>query len=163
MRRIIQIEAHAKFLQIAKRVSLGSNCVRGQVGVVLVQGGKIVSTGWNGVPTSFRDCLSAGCPRCKHRTSTGRGYDRCICVHAEQSAIATAARNGIPLRSATMYVNLRPCLGCLNLALTAGVRKIVYEVSWTYPSNIEAAYERIAKRLSSFLRVDSRRNKAGIR
>ncbi len=50
---------------------------------------------------------------------------------------AIAARKGKAAEGATLYVNLRPCLGCLNLAIAAGVRRIIYEESWSYDRKLE--------------------------
>jgi deoxycytidylate deaminase len=47
-------------------------------------------------------------------------------------ALAKAARKGESVRGATLYVNLRPCLACLNLALAAGVKSIIYKENWSY-------------------------------
>lgn len=48
-------------------------------------------------------------------------YDTCVCVHAEQNAILTAARFGISINGATLFSTLRPCLGCLKEIIQAGV------------------------------------------
>ena len=83
----------------------------------------------------------------------GTGYDSCICIHAEQMALAKAARNGESVRGATLYVNLRPCLSCLNLALAAGVKKIVYKETWSYDRELEFQYKRLSRRLSAFVQA----------
>ncbi len=66
---------------------------------------------------------------------------------------AIAARKGKAAEGATLYVNLRPCLGCLNLAIAAGVRRIIYEESWSYDRKLELQYRRLSRRLSAFVRA----------
>jgi dCMP deaminase len=83
----------------------------------------------------------------------GTGYDSCICLHAEQMALAKAAREGQSVRGTTLYVNLRPCLACLNLAVAAGVGKIVYKEGWAYNRELELQYKRLSRRLSAFVHV----------
>ena len=57
---------------------------------------------------------------------SGQALDRCICVHAEQNAIITAARFGIEVQESTLYTTQSPCFGCLKESLQAGLRRVVY-------------------------------------
>lgn len=68
-------------------------------------------------------------------------------------AFAIAAREGKSVKGATLYVNLRPCLGCLNLAVAAGVGKIVYKETWSYDRKLELQYKKLTRRLSAFVHV----------
>ena len=44
------------FKKIVSIVSEKSTCRRLQVGAILVKDGRIISTGWNGVPSGFEHC-----------------------------------------------------------------------------------------------------------
>lgn len=46
-------------------------------------------------------------------------------VHAEQNAIANAARVGIPLDGCTMVVTHPPCMVCANLIVQVGIKQVV--------------------------------------
>jgi deoxycytidylate deaminase len=48
---------------------------------------------------------------------------RVIC-HAENNAIMNAARMGVALQGASIYVTKFPCLACCNAIIQAGVKKI---------------------------------------
>ncbi len=48
-------------------------------------------------------------------------------AHAEQNAIAQAARFGVALQGATLYCKMVPCYTCAKLAITAGIERIVAE------------------------------------
>lgn len=48
---------------------------------------------------------------------------RVIC-HAENNAIMNAARIGVALQGAAIYVTKFPCLACCNAIIQAGVKKI---------------------------------------
>jgi dCMP deaminase len=150
-----------EFLKAAEQVARNSNCVRRHVGCVLVRNSRIVATGWNGVHTSPNfNCVNAGCPRCKASdTVTGIGYDRCLCVHAEQVAIAEAARNGVSLDGTVLFNTLRPCLNCAASALLAGVKRIVYRTDWQYSdTELEEAHARIRAKFEEFLCVPGENN-----
>jgi dCMP deaminase len=141
-------------MAMANTAARKSNCIRRTVGAVIVRNGQVIATGWNGVPKRHRDCGEAGCPRCIGGGDTGSGYETCICIHAEQSAIADAARQGISTNDCAMYVNLRPCLQCLVIAKASGVRKIFYTgKEWNYSDEIEKVYRTLSDQFDSFSRV----------
>jgi len=145
---------HKAFMAMANNAARRSNCVRRAVGALIVREGQVVATGWNGVSESHRDCREAGCPRCINGGDTGSGYETCICIHAEQSAIADAARRGVSTKDSIMYVNLRPCLQCLAIAMASGVREIFYAgKDWNYPDEIEKVYRTLSDQFDSFSRV----------
>lgn len=115
------------FMAIAVVVSSRANCQRRAVGAVLVSNAKaIVSTGYTGTPTGAVDCNLGGCARCSSDAGRSLGYDRCLCVHAEENAILLAARHGTPTNITTLYSTLKPCFACLRHAIQAGVREFVF-------------------------------------
>ncbi len=118
------------YLQIARAVSARADCTRRKVGAIIVQGDRIVSTGYNGAPTKKPGCLTAGaCPRGRlsvHEVLPGSSYDTgsgaCIALHAEQNAILRA---GLDSRGAVLYVTDEPCDGCSRLIEGAGILRVV--------------------------------------
>jgi deoxycytidylate deaminase len=79
----------------------------------------------------------------------GIGLDRCVCVHAEQNALLTAARFGISVAGSTIYSTLSPCFNCLKEAIQAGVVRFVYlkEYAANYEPELQKQYDDLAKRL----------------
>ena len=51
----------------------------------------------------------------------------CYAVHAEQNAIIQAAKLGISLEGATMYVTHQPCVICTRMILNSGVKRVIYK------------------------------------
>ena len=47
-------------------------------------------------------------------------------VHAEANAIVQAARNGVRIDGASIYVTASPCWSCFRLIANAGVNKISF-------------------------------------
>ncbi|HQN99326.1 MAG TPA: deaminase, partial [Bacteroidales bacterium] len=47
--------------------------------------------------------------------------------HAEQNAIAQAARRGIALEGATIYCRMTPCHTCAMLIINCGIKRVVCE------------------------------------
>jgi len=60
----------------------------------------------------------------------GGAYDICVCVHAEQNAILTAARFGQQIFDGTMTTTVQPCFGCLKEMLQAGISEVYYLHPW---------------------------------
>jgi dCMP deaminase len=146
---------HDVWIALAERVGSRSNCVRRSVGAVLLKNGLLASDGWNGVSADLVDCREAGCPRCIGGGETGSGYENCICIHAEQRAVAEAAKNGVNTAGCTMYVTLRPCLQCLAICLAAGVTEIFYSgEEWEYPADVERIYHVLSDQFEAFGRVE---------
>ena len=114
------------YLAVAREKAADSDCLRRQVGAVIVKHGSLIIAAANGTPTGCIPCNRSGCPRCQSDILSGQAYDSCICIHAEQRAIALAASSGASTAGAKMYVTLRPCLPCLNLCFHAGAAKTLH-------------------------------------
>ncbi len=133
------------YINIAWVVSSRSNCIRRQVGALIAVDRRIVSTGYNGTPFGVKNCDEGGCPRCNSDIPSQAGLDWCLCVHAEQNAIALAARQGTATDGGSLYVTFRPCFGCLKDAVQAGIREIVYDQPYDYSDDLEEAYQTLLK------------------
>lgn len=107
------------FMGIAHAVASRSTCDRKHVGCVVVVERRIVATGYNGSIPGAVHCDDVG-----HDMHEGH----CVrTVHAEANAVAQAARHGIKLVGAEVYVNTYPCWPCFKLLALAGVRAITYD------------------------------------
>lgn len=140
------------YMSIARAVASRSNCVRRRVGALIVVERAIISTGYNGTPMGTRNCAEGGCPRCQSEAAPGEGYDACVCVHAEQNAIALAARHGSATGGGTLYTTLRPCFGCAKESIQAGIVEMVYEQPFEYEGMLEGHYRRLVAESSLQLR-----------
>ena len=122
------------YLKIAIAVREKANCKGRKVGAVIVKDNRVISTGYNGTPEGMSNCLDSGCYRCDSSSSKpGVDYDKCICVHAEQNAVLSAARFGIALEGSTVYTTLEPCINCSKAMLQAKVKRVVYLRDFEYP------------------------------
>ena len=135
----------SKFMDKAWEAAENSNCRRRNVGAVIVRDGQILVTASNGTPTGMTSCRDSGCPRCLSDTDTGEQYESCLCIHAEQAAVARAAQAGISIEGTTLYCTLRPCLTCAKLCHKAGIMSIVYEQDIEFGAEVENAYELFAQ------------------
>jgi dCMP deaminase len=150
----MEFQDHTKFMSLASTIARKSNCIRRAVGALIVREGQVIAEGWNGVDEKYCDCREAGCPRCINGGDTGSGYETCMCIHAEQRAVADAARRGVTTTDSVLYVNLRPCLQCLAIARASGIRIVYYSgEDWTYPIEIEKIYRALSDAFDTFSRI----------
>ena len=106
------------FMAIARVVATRSTCDRKHVGAVIVRDRIILATGYNGSIRGLAHCDDAG-----HLMEEGH----CVrTVHAEANAIAQAARTGVRIEGAGIYVTASPCFGCFKLIANAGMTRIVF-------------------------------------
>ena len=106
------------FMNIAREVSTRSTCDRKYVGAVIVRDRIILATGYNGSIRGAPHCDEVG-----HLLEDGH----CVrTVHAEANAIVQAARNGVRIDGAGVYVTASPCWICFRLIANAGISRIVF-------------------------------------
>ena len=98
-----------------------------RVGAVLVREMRIVSTGYNGTPRWLTNCNAGGCGPCNgHSDAGGR---ECICLHAEENALAEAGRERVGA-GAVLYCNTCPCERCTIKIIQSGVKEVVYNLEY---------------------------------
>lgn len=114
-------------MTITRQVAERSTCTRAKVGAVIVRDRSILATGYNGAPTGLPHCLEVGCLIYESRTPDGEIEQNCFrTIHAEINAITQAARNGVAIRDADIYVTHTPCIHCLKVLINTGVRTVHY-------------------------------------
>jgi dCMP deaminase len=145
------------FMGIAFAVRRRAVCLGRKVGAVLALDDRVIATGYNGTPEDMPNCdeRERGCLRCREpeQFEPGTGYDLCICVHAEQNALLSAARFGISVEGATLYTTVRPCFGCTKEALQARIRAVYFVHDWKHPDEkVAHQYEVLQARLPGGVR-----------
>jgi dCMP deaminase len=113
------------FLQISILTSKRSNCIKKNVGCVVVKDNRILSLGYNGTPSGLPNCFDGGCHRCNDNTSkSGENLDLCICLHAEENALLYIGSK--ELSGSTLYSTLMPCISCTKKIIQCGIKRVVY-------------------------------------
>jgi dCMP deaminase len=106
------------FMATAVILSTRSPCERLHVGCLLVSGGarkhRIIAAGYNGF-----------LPGTPHVSRLRDGHEQAT-VHAEQNAVADAARRGSSLDGAVAYVTHYPCINCAKIFAAAGIAEVRY-------------------------------------
>ena len=115
------------FSSIARLVATRSTCLRRNVGAVVVKNKQVLATGYNGAPMGVEHCEKTGCLRQKLNVPSGERHELCRALHAEQNAFLQAARHGVSLDGATIYITTQPCSICAKMIINVGIKKIVFE------------------------------------
>lgn len=108
------------FMGLAHYVATRSTCDRKHVGCVIVSEDKhVLATGYNGSLPGAPHCDDAD-----HDMHNGH----CVrTIHAEMNAVSQAARHGIPLRGAWVFVNTFPCWPCFKVLAASGIVRVFYD------------------------------------
>ena len=131
------------YLNIAKEIASRSTCMSTIVGVIIVKDDQIIATGYNGAPRKTKDCYERGfCLRRELNIPSGQNYEICRSVHAEQNAIINAARSGVNIMGADMYmwgmkiwqganelIDALPCFICKKIVINSGLKNFYYSDS----------------------------------
>ncbi|MDD4752564.1 MAG: dCMP deaminase family protein [Desulfitobacteriaceae bacterium] len=116
------------FMEIAHLVATRSTCLRRQVGAVAVsKDNRILGTGYNGALPGAPHCDKTGCLRDQLKIPSGQRQEICRAQHAEANICNFAARHGVALDGATIYVTSRPCTTCVKAMATSGIKRVIYE------------------------------------
>ncbi len=119
------------FLTITRQVAERSTCNRAKVGAVIVRDKNILASGYNGAPAGLPHCTEVGCLIYQSKTPTGENEENCYrTIHAEINAIAQAAKNGVSIRDADIYVTHTPCIHCFKVLINTGIKRIFYEKAY---------------------------------
>ncbi|MBW7895596.1 MAG: dCMP deaminase [Opitutaceae bacterium] len=110
------------FMATAVLISTRSSCERLNVGCVIVTGGarknRLVAAGYNGF-----------LPGAPHASHVRDGHEQAT-VHAEQNAVADAARRGSSVEGCIAYVTHYPCINCAKILASAGIAEIRYRLDY---------------------------------
>lgn len=112
------------FLREAAKESVQSPDWWRQIGAVLVKGNAIVLRAYNRhFPNNGTSALM-GDPRSNF--DYGEQPDIYLSIHAEADIVAQAARAGVSLKNADIFVTTFPCPNCARLLARAGIRRLYY-------------------------------------
>jgi len=122
------------FLNICNLIASRSTCLRRQVGAVIVKDKQILASGYNGAPTGIKHCDLVGCLREKLGVPSGQRHELCRALHAEQNAFLQAAKHGVSLKGASIYITTQPCSICAKMIINAGIKKVI--IQGDYPDDL---------------------------
>jgi dCMP deaminase len=114
-------------MELAHKTALRSKDPTTKVGCIMTSSDKvIVASGYNGIPQGVADLPERMERPAKYLWT----------AHAEENAVALAARVGTSLRDGSAYVTHHPCSRCARSLIQAGI-KVVYVGNGTTSMPVE--------------------------
>ena len=125
------------FMDTATRFADLSSAVRLKVGAVIVKDNRIISIGYNGMPSGWtNECeTKIYCDDGDWREQTDKLHDEWTTyklvtkdevIHAEANAILKLARDGESGNGSSLFCTHAPCIHCAKLIHGAGISKVYY-------------------------------------
>jgi len=115
------------FMDTAERFAVLSSAVRLQVGAVVVKDNRIISIGYNGMPSGWtNECEKL----VQHSDDTVSLVTKDEVIHAEANAIIKLARDGESGNDSSLFCTHAPCIHCAKLIHGAGISKVYYRNSY---------------------------------
>ena len=102
------------FMDVAERFAQLSSAQRAKVGAIIVKDKRIISIGYNGMPSGWDN-------ECEHE-----GKTKPEVLHAESNAIAKVAQSNESRRGSEMFCTHLPCIECAKLIHQSGIVTVYY-------------------------------------
>tara|TARA_B110000908_G_C10238273_1_gene444636 strand:+ start:1199 stop:1657 length:459 start_codon:yes stop_codon:yes gene_type:complete len=106
------------FISLTLLLATRSPSTRLQVGSVIVKNNRIISSGYNGFPSST-----------PHTSIMKNGHE-INTIHSEINTICDAAKRGVSIEGATIYINFFPCIYCTKSIIASGIKHIIYYLDY---------------------------------
>ena len=111
------------YMDVAKRFAQLSSAKRLQVGAIVVKNDRIISIGYNGMPSGWDN-------GCENILEDGTTKTKPEVIHAEANAIAKLAKSTESGEGSMMFLTHAPCIDCAKQIYTAGINKVYYNQSY---------------------------------
>lgn len=130
------------YMKTAETFAELSTAKRLHVGAVIVKENRIISIGYNGMPSGWdNDCenrvyaneWTVDANDWQYKDKDGHPYNlksKPEVLHAETNAIAKLAKSTESGDGATMFITHSPCLDCAKLVYQSGINSVYYRNSY---------------------------------
>ena len=135
------------YMEVAKTFANLSTATRLQVGAIVVKDDRIISIGYNGMPSGWDNCCEdvvetmEDNPWHDYKMLKENGWDyknnqyvklksKPEVLHAESNAIAKLAKSPESGDGASIFITHSPCIDCAKLIYQSGITTVYYEESY---------------------------------
>lgn len=122
-------------MDVAQRFSQLSHAQRLQVGAIVVKDDRIISIGYNGMPSGWDNC-------CEDSLDVDVGEAPILktkkeVLHAESNAITKLAKSNESGNGSTMFCTHSPCIECAKLIFQTGITNLYYAEDYRSTDGID--------------------------
>lgn len=123
------------YMKTAEVFAECSTAVRAKVGAIIVKDDRIISIGYNGMPSGWDNT-------CENFVGYDNGGKERLntkpeVLHAETNAIAKLAKSTESGDGATMFLTHSPCMDCAKLVFQSGISTVYYREHYRNNDGIE--------------------------
>ena len=102
------------YMDVAERFAQLSHAERAKVGAIIVKDDRIISIGYNGMPSGWENVCEED------------GKTKPQVLHAETNAIAKLAQSSESGKDAILFCTHLPCIECAKLIYQSGIKEVYY-------------------------------------
>lgn len=107
------------YMQTANTFAELSSAQRLHVGAIVVKDDRIISIGYNGMPSGWSNV-------CEDTQEDGSLKTKAEVLHAEMNAISKLARSTESGNGADIFITHAPCIECAKLIYQSGIKRVFY-------------------------------------
>ena len=111
-----------------------STAKRAKVGAIIVKDDRIISIGYNGMPSGWDN-------NCENEIGVHKGEPvlktKPQVLHAEMNAISKVARSSESSQDAVMFITHAPCHDCAKMIYQSGISSVYYRTTYRDSTGIE--------------------------
>ena len=116
------------YMKTAETFAECSTAIRLHVGAIVVKDDRIISIGYNGMPSGWDN-------NCEDELKWPNGEIKFLTtkpevLHAETNAIAKLAKSNESGLGSSMFITHAPCLDCAKLVYQSGINTVYYRNSY---------------------------------
>jgi len=130
-------------MEVAGTYARLSTARRLQVGAIVVKDDRIISIGYNGMPSGWDNNCEDEVTEIQPEygvgsilVKTGELVTKPEVLHAEANAIAKVARSPESSENAVIFVTHAPCIECAKLIYQSGIKQVFYRDNYRSEAGI---------------------------
>ena len=122
------------YMKTAETFAECSTAKRAKVGAIIVKDDRIISIGYNGMPSGWDN-------NCENEIGVHKGElvlkTKPQVLHAEMNAISKVARSSESSQDAVMFITHAPCHDCAKMIYQSGISSVYYRTTYRDTTGIE--------------------------
>ena len=133
------------YIDVAERFASLSTAKRLKVGAIVVKDNRVLSIGYNGMPSGWDNNCEDECkPDWMSREATQEDIDlgmvllktKAEVIHAEMNCLAKLAASNESGKGAELYITHAPCMECSKMIYASGISKVYYRTEFRDVSGV---------------------------
>lgn len=124
----VNIKNVRRFIEVTEKLAGFSKCSRLKVCAIIVENGRIISTGINGTPSGFINCCDKFSKKSGNYNKEHHKFSDEFEIHAEMNALLQLGKSSSinNYNNLELYSNIAPCVNCAKHIAQVGIKKVFF-------------------------------------